>query len=108
MKLTGLLIVSAILFLLTGPANAQSSSQFLNGQAICEADRSNPQGQGCCSWHGGECGCSDGRDVCCDGSLSPSCTCHTGGLQRVDEYVNGYFRSDGTYVDGYWRSSPDW
>ncbi len=23
------------------------------------------------------------------------------------EYVNGYFRSDGTYVQGHWRSSPD-
>lgn len=33
-------------------------------------------GQGCCSWHGGECGCQDGRDVCCDGSFSPSCGCH--------------------------------
>jgi hypothetical protein len=33
-------------------------------------------GQGCCSWHGGECGCEDGRDKCCDGTLSPTCTCH--------------------------------
>lgn len=30
---------------------------------------------GCCSWHGGVCGCSGGRKVCCDGSLSPSCGC---------------------------------
>ena len=32
---------------------------------------------GCCSWHGGQCGCdsSTGRVVCCDGTLSPSCTC---------------------------------
>lgn len=34
-------------------------------------------GQGCCSWHKGECGCSSGgRTVCCDGTLSPSCTCN--------------------------------
>lgn len=33
--------------------------------------------RGCCSWHGGVCGCSsDGRVVCCDGTYSPSCTCH--------------------------------
>lgn len=32
--------------------------------------------RGCCSWHSGVCGCSDGRVVCCDGSYSPSCTCH--------------------------------
>ena len=32
---------------------------------------------GCCSWHDGVCGCSSGgRVVCCDGTLSPSCTCH--------------------------------
>jgi len=33
--------------------------------------------QGCCSWHGGVCGCdsSNGRQICCDGSYSPSCTC---------------------------------
>jgi hypothetical protein len=29
-----------------------------------------PMGQGCCSWHGGECGCQNGRDQCCDGTLS--------------------------------------
>lgn len=32
--------------------------------------------KGCCSHHGGEAGCTpNGRTVCADGSLSPSCTC---------------------------------
>lgn len=31
--------------------------------------------RGCCSHHGGVCGCSNGRALCCDGSLSPSCGC---------------------------------
>lgn len=32
--------------------------------------------RGCCSWHGGVCGCAvNGRTLCCDGSLSPSCQC---------------------------------
>lgn len=31
--------------------------------------------RGCCSWHKGVCGCKNGRVVCCDGTLSPSCTC---------------------------------
>jgi hypothetical protein len=32
--------------------------------------------KGCCSHHGGVCGCSsDGRAVCCDGAPSPSCGC---------------------------------
>ena len=33
-------------------------------------------GRGCCSHHGGECGCSAyGRSICCDGTTSPTCTC---------------------------------
>jgi hypothetical protein len=49
--------------------------------AVGEADRfdSAPiamdERRGCCSWHGGVCGCSNGRARCCDGSLSPSCPC---------------------------------
>ena len=33
--------------------------------------------RGCCSWHGGVCGCDSlsGRVICCDGTLSPTCTC---------------------------------
>ena len=34
-----------------------------------------PGRSGCCSWHGGVCGCSGGRALCCDGTLSPSCGC---------------------------------
>lgn len=32
--------------------------------------------RGCCSHHGGVAGCSsNGRQICRDGTLSPSCTC---------------------------------
>ncbi|MCE7964734.1 hypothetical protein FBQ96_02430 [Nitrospirales bacterium NOB] len=31
--------------------------------------------RGCCSHHGGVCGCEKGRALCCDGRLSPSCGC---------------------------------
>jgi len=33
--------------------------------------------RGCCSHHGGVCGCDKekNRIVCCDGTYSPSCTC---------------------------------
>jgi len=33
--------------------------------------------RGCCSHHGGVCGCDEatGRIRCCDGTLSPTCTC---------------------------------
>ena len=31
--------------------------------------------RGCCSHHGGVCGCRNGRALCCDGTLSPTCGC---------------------------------
>ncbi len=31
--------------------------------------------RGCCSSHGGVCGCSGGSAQCCDGTLSPTCGC---------------------------------
>lgn len=33
--------------------------------------------RGCCSHHQGVCGCNNGRDKCCDETLSPSCTCNS-------------------------------
>jgi len=41
-------------------------------RAICQLGVNK---RGCCSWHDGVCGCSYGRVVCCDGVLSPTCTC---------------------------------
>ena len=35
-----------------------------------------PAQQGCCSYHGGVCGCFAGRTQCCDGTQSPSCHCN--------------------------------
>lgn len=33
--------------------------------------------RGCCSWHGGVCGCDEesGMQLCCDDTLSPTCEC---------------------------------
>jgi len=51
-------------------------------QSVCDklkAENATPEQlaqRGCCSWHGGVCGCSGGRTQCCDGQLSPSCRCH--------------------------------
>ena len=65
----------------TAPAeselNAISSLFHLNKrEPICQVQNEELAGRGCCSHHGGECGCSDsGRDICCDGTLSPSCGC---------------------------------
>ena len=51
-------------------------------KAECEAilktgDKELIAQRGCCSHHHGVCGCSNGRDQCCDGVLSPSCTCNS-------------------------------
>jgi hypothetical protein len=102
-----MMVLSAMLLFASPCVRAQNSALVIHQQVICDAAAANPQGQGCCSWHGGECGCSNGRDVCCDGSYSPTCDCHSARLQLADEYVHGYTRSDGTYVQGYMRSSPD-
>lgn len=32
-------------------------------------------GRGCCSRHGGVCGCKNGHSKCCDGTISPTCQC---------------------------------
>ncbi|MGD0291890.1 MAG: hypothetical protein ABSC63_19935 [Candidatus Binataceae bacterium] len=102
-----LMLLSAALLFVSPYTHAQSSPLVNLQQVSCDVGLVNPQGQGCCSWHGGECGCSNGRDVCCYGSYSPTRGCHSAGLQLADEYVHGYTRSDGTYVQGYMRSPPD-
>lgn len=52
-------------------ANAKASC----GEALAAIDGTTSQ-RGCCSWHGGVCGCSMGSVVCCDGSFSPTCGCN--------------------------------
>lgn len=39
------------------------------------SNHNNEDKRGCCSNHGGVCGCKNGRQICCDGTTSPSCTC---------------------------------
>src|SRR6516164_4007507 len=43
---------------------------------LCLASETVAAAKGCCSHHGGVCGCKGGQDLCCDNILSPSCTCH--------------------------------
>lgn len=52
--------------------------------AIKSADKDLLAQRGCCSHHGGVCGCKSSRVTCCDGSYSPSCTCK-GGETIIDE-----------------------
>lgn len=94
-------------------------NEFLN-------DSSDPIARGgCCSWHGGVCGCNAYGDVvCCDGTTSPSCTCNgptperpisfedpncdTGLLlARSSTRVRSYTKRSGAYVGSHRRTSPD-
>ena len=36
---------------------------------------SEPERRGCCSHHGGVCGCGGTKALCCDGTLSKTCGC---------------------------------
>ena len=57
-------------------SESANPSQDLNLEiAISNANQKIAR-SGCCSWHGGVCGCIGGRVVCCDGTFSPSCTCN--------------------------------
>ena len=57
--------------------NPPLSSNAQNNEIKLVSAKTNNEEQrrGCCSWHGGVCGCNGGRALCCDGTLSPSCGC---------------------------------
>lgn len=41
--------------------------------------------RGCCSHHGGVCGCDNHSVVCCDNSHSPTCGCHASDVKGLLE-----------------------
>ena len=53
------------------------NNQPLIAEKICQesTDTTSIEKRGCCSWHGGVCGCKNERVICCDGTISPSCRC---------------------------------
>lgn len=58
------------------PWNNQDLTEQTNrGQLYTRNYQPTEQRRGCCSHHGGVCGCQGGRALCCDGTLSPSCGC---------------------------------
>lgn len=77
-----MLLLAACILSLSAFAEDQDPPEcqvFTDGQKVAQ--------QGCCSWHGGMCGCQGGRVVCCDGRYSPSCTCNKedAEVKEVDE-----------------------
>jgi hypothetical protein len=51
----------------TSPA-CPTAGKYFNLSQVSQAD--------CCKGHKGVCGCRAGKIVCCDGTVSPDCTCH--------------------------------
>ena len=66
-----------------GHVHAEETLAADDGAGLCGGDADATvlddlllAGRGCCSWHGGMSGqCYNGRVVCNDGTLSPSCSC---------------------------------
>lgn len=83
----GKLIITAAIALLASTAFASDQDKTEATLSVTEVQQAQEQlcsaelsmqeleQRGCCSWHGGVCGCSLGTVVCCDGTFSPSCTC---------------------------------
>ena len=58
-------------------------------------------GRGCCSHHGGVVGCSsNGKQVCADGSLSPSCTCIPPAIYGCTDRSASNYNSNANQNDG--------
>lgn len=83
-----LLMFTMILLLCAGIVSAQTDgcsktdllktyavSYVVPDKTLAKSTVRTDERRGCCSHHGGVCGCSDGRAMCCDGTLSPTCGC---------------------------------
>lgn len=56
---------------------------------------------GCCSSHGGVAGCSaDGRQICADGELSPTCTCTPSYVYGCTDISAKNYNSNANMNDG--------
>ena len=58
-------------------------------------------GRGCCSSHGGVCGCGKyGKQACCDGTMSPTCTCTPPKVYGCTDYKANNYNRDANTDDG--------
>lgn len=69
------LFVCTFTFAVTQSVSAEPKIEILNSISPIPCTEPTLAKSGCCSWHGGVCGCSGGRALCCDNTLSPSCGC---------------------------------
>lgn len=64
-----------VLFLVTA-SYAEHKPKAQRQKSSVKKESVKKSGQGCCSHHGGVCGCSNGRSLCCDKTLSATCKCN--------------------------------
>lgn len=53
-----------------------ASESFNKPKLKVEHQNSTYTTQGCCSHHSGICGCKNGHSLCCDNTVSNTCTCY--------------------------------
>ncbi len=76
-KISGLLVILIVTaFANIEPLNIQNTNEQVKHQTNKQIENKKYARRGCCSHHRGVCGCTNGRQQCCDGTLSPSCTCN--------------------------------
>lgn len=75
------LLVVALLFLSTQALSEENQCKQFKTEMPNTTSEQLAQ-SGCCSHHGGVCGCSGGSDLCCDGAASPSCGCHANDINQ--------------------------
>lgn len=57
--------------------------------------------RGCCSNHQGTCGCTSyGKQICCDGTESPSCTCQPPVIYGCTDYKANNYNANANRNDG--------
>lgn len=77
------LFIAAILLFLTFDVIAEQQQISSESRSINPSTSTEQLAQrGCCSHHGGVCGCSGGTAMCCDGNPSPSCGCHANDIEK--------------------------
>ena len=59
---------------------------------------------GCCSHHGGVKGCYGERQLCNDGTLSPTCSCES---KYIDYKKTSYYSSNNSYSNNISKNTTD-
>lgn len=76
MKIILSILFSALILFAGSNTEIKATNSLTEKQQISKDTKiEEVQQRGCCSWHGGVSGCSNGRVTCNDGTYSPSCTC---------------------------------